>query len=68
LRIRASRTRRYELEASTARLGSRSVCRVSVGGRGLQQRAWHYDGRRHTLRATFRAARRATLRAKLGRC
>jgi alpha-D-xyloside xylohydrolase len=67
LRMRASRPRRYELEASTAWLRGR-VCSVALGGRKLPRRAWRYDGRQRVLRAHFRAGRRAVLVARLGRC
>jgi hypothetical protein len=67
LRIRASRARRYDLEASTAALSAskRRVCGLALGGRPLKASKWAFDRVTRVLRARFRAGRRATLVATL---
>ena len=59
LRIRGARTRRYELEASTAGLrrrggtGAFRACAVTVGGRALPRRAWRQARAGAVLTAAF---------------
>ena len=65
LSIDGGRSRRYDLEAATAGLGSFTPCAVSLAGRPLPRGSWSFD-RHNVLHARF-TARRATL-AVDGRC
>jgi len=56
LRIRGTRLRTYDLQASMATLRRPfRPCRIDAGGRPLSRRAWRYDAAAGVLRLTVRA-------------
>jgi alpha-glucosidase (family GH31 glycosyl hydrolase) len=60
LSIRATRRRKYRVEASTRYLPFRP-CTIAVRRRALARRSWRFDARRRVLRVDFKAPRRALL-------